>query len=98
MAAGWTRRRRALTLVLPCALAALLTSSNVKADDEEDLAGLLDEQVVSGASKTDELAKDAPGTTSVITAADMRRFGIRSLSEAIDFLGMGLVTQNPLHS
>jgi outer membrane receptor for ferrienterochelin and colicin len=85
-------------IVLPSVLGTLLVPSIARADDEEDLAGLLDEHVVSGASKTDEMAKDAPATTSVITAEDMRRYGMRSIAEAIDFLGMGLVTQNPLHS
>jgi outer membrane receptor protein involved in Fe transport len=84
--------------ILPFVLAGVLASPVATADDEEDLAGLLDEHVVSGASKTDELAKDAPATTSVITAEDMRRYGIRSLAEAINFLGMGLITQDPLHS
>lgn len=68
-----------------------------RADDATDLAGLLAEPVVSGASKSAEPASDAPATTSVLTAADMRRYGIRSLAEAIDFLGMGLITQDPLH-
>ncbi len=85
-------------MVAPSVLAALLVSTAARADDEDDLAGLLDEQVVSGASKTDEQAKDAPATTSVLTAEDMHRYGIRSIAEAIDFLGMGFVTQNPLHS
>jgi outer membrane receptor for ferrienterochelin and colicins len=77
---------------------ALCTASPARADDDESLAALLDEHVVTGASKADELAKVAPATTSVITGEDMFRFGIRSIAEAIDFLGMGLVTQNPLHS
>lgn len=92
------RRRTALLFALPCALTALLASSVARADDADELAALLDEHVVNGASKSDEVATDAPGTTSVITAEDMRRYGIRSIAEAIDFLGMGLVTQNPLHS
>jgi outer membrane receptor for ferrienterochelin and colicins len=79
-------------------LGALCTASPALAGDDEALADLLDEHVVSGASKSDELAKDAPATTSVITGEDMNRYGIRSIAEAIDFLGMGLVTQNPLHS
>ncbi len=93
-----TRRRTALGLVIPGVLAALLVSSPARADDETELAGLLDEHVVNGASKSEEVATDAPGTTSVITAEDMRRYGIRTIAGAIDFLGMGMVTQNPLHS
>jgi outer membrane receptor protein involved in Fe transport len=99
MSAGLRTRRRLPALVaVGTVLAALLAGPKARAGDEEDLAALLDEHLVSGASKTEELAKDAPATTSVITADDMRRYGIRSLAEAIDFLGMGLVTQNPLHS
>jgi outer membrane receptor for ferrienterochelin and colicins len=85
-----------LTVVL-CA-AAPLAATIARADDATELAGLLSEPVVSGASKSAELASDAPATTSVLTGADMRRYGIRSLAEAIDFLGMGLITQDPLHS
>jgi outer membrane receptor for ferrienterochelin and colicins len=77
---------------------ALPWTALVRADDETDLAGLLAESVVSGASKSAEVASDAPATTSVLTAADMHRYGIRSLAEAIDFLGMGIITQDPLHS
>jgi len=86
------------TAGLAAALAALLAGADARADDADDLAALLDQEVVHGASKTSELAKDAPGSTSVITADEIRRYGIRSIAEAIDFLGMGLVTQNPLHS
>jgi outer membrane receptor for ferrienterochelin and colicins len=99
MSAGLRTRRRRLTFVaFGGLLGALLVSRVARAGDDEDLDALLDEHVVSGASKTEELAKDAPATTSVITGDDMRRYGIRSIAEAIDFLGMGLVTQNPLHS
>lgn len=79
-------------------LATLLAPAVARADDEEELAALLDEHVVSGASKTDEQAKDAPATTSVITGEDMHRYGMRSIAEAINYLGMGMVTQDPLHS
>lgn len=76
----------------PLGVMALLLPSAARADDATDLEGLLSENVVSGASKSSELASDAPATTSVLTAADMRRYGIRSLAEAIDFLGMGVIT------
>jgi outer membrane receptor for ferrienterochelin and colicins len=79
-------------------LGALYGASPARAGDDDALAGLLDEHVVSGASLTSELAKDAPATTSVITSEEITRYGIHSLAEAIDFLGMGLVTQDPLHA
>jgi outer membrane receptor for ferrienterochelin and colicins len=87
-----------LAPVLALCAVTLPWASPARADDESELAGLLAEPVVSGASKSAEAASDAPATTSVLTAADMRRYGIRSLAEAIDFLGMGLVTQDPLHA
>jgi outer membrane receptor for ferrienterochelin and colicins len=76
----------------------LLWPAAARADEESDLAALLSESVVSGASKSAELESDAPATTTVLSAADLRRYGIRSIAEAIDFLGMGMVTQDPLHS
>ncbi|MBI2389578.1 MAG: TonB-dependent receptor [Deltaproteobacteria bacterium] len=80
-------------------VAAFVTARGANADgEEEDLNATLNENVVSGASKSAETASDAPATTVTLTAGDMKRYGIRSLDEAIDFLGMGLVTQNPLHS
>lgn len=38
------------------------------------------------------------GTTTSITAADLQRYGVRSLNEAINFLSLGMVTTNPLHA
>jgi outer membrane receptor for ferrienterochelin and colicins len=78
--------------------AAWVYTAPANADDAEDLAGLLAEPVVTGASKSAERSSDAPATTSVLTAADMRRYGIRTLAEAINFLGMGVVTEDPLRA
>lgn len=72
------------------------TEGIAHASDVDDLAGLLDESVVSTASRTAEVAHDAPATTSVLTSDDFRRYGIRSLDEAIDFLAMGMMTSNAL--
>jgi outer membrane receptor for ferrienterochelin and colicins len=93
-----TRHGRPTKLLVRLSLLGALCSASPALASDDALDALLDEHVVSGASKTSELAKDAPATTSVITAEDMHRYGIRSLAEAIDFLGMGLVTQNPLHA
>ena len=80
------------------AFAVAFTVADAARASDEDLESLLQQSVVSTASKTSEVANDAPATMSVLTDADIRRYGIRSLDEAIDFLGMGLVTQNPLHA
>ncbi len=90
------RARRVVAAALT--LGVLARSASAFADDGPDLEAMLQERVVSGASKVTEAASDAPATTSVISAEDIRRYGIRSLDEAIDFLSMGLMTSNPLHS
>ncbi len=87
-----------IALALAIALGALAWSPRAKADDTLDLEGVLDEPVVSTASKSAETATAAPATSTTITAEDMRRYGIHSLDEAIDFLSLGMVTSNPLHS
>lgn len=93
------RRDRGRGVALAAVLATTLSAERAWAgDDIEDLEALLSENVVSGASKEAETASDAPALTTTITAEDIRRYGIRSIDEAIDFLGMGMVTQNPLHS
>jgi outer membrane receptor for ferrienterochelin and colicins len=63
----------------------------------DDLQGLLEEQVVSTASKAPETASEAPASSTVLTAEDMYRHGIRSLDEAINFLSMGVVIENKTH-
>ncbi len=73
-------------------------SQDARAGDDDDIAALLNESVVSGASKGAESSSDAPATVVTLTSEDMQRHGMRSLAEAINFLGMGLVTQDPLHS
>jgi outer membrane receptor protein involved in Fe transport len=88
-------RRRLLTALLVPALS--LAGSAARADDTSDLRGLLSEPVVTTASKSAETASVAPGTSTTLTAEDMRRYGMHSLDEAIDFLSLGVVTSNPLH-
>lgn len=67
-------------------------------EDAADFAGLLDEPLVSTGSRAAESRSATPATTISISAEDLRRYGIHSLDEAIDFLSLGMVTQNPLHS
>jgi outer membrane receptor for ferrienterochelin and colicins len=74
----------ALVLTLPL---------RASAEDLSDLAGLLNEPVVSTASKTAETADLAPATTSIITAEDLRRYGLTSLADAINFISVGMLTE-----
>ena len=40
-----------------------------------------------------EKSSDAPATSTSITGADLRVYGIRTLDEAINFLGMGMISE-----
>jgi outer membrane receptor for ferrienterochelin and colicins len=60
------------------------------ADDE--LTAMLNEQVVSGASRVTESIETAPVTASTVRAADLRKYGIRTLAEALRFLSVGVFT------
>lgn len=66
--------------------------------DSTDLEALLDSNVVSGASRSAEKADDAPATTTTITADDLRRYGLRTLGEALNFLSLGMYSQDPHHA
>jgi outer membrane receptor for ferrienterochelin and colicins len=86
---------RAQTEPPPAAPPAAAPSPSVApAGDEsgEDLNALLSEQVVSGASRVTESIEKAPVTASTIRASDMRRYGIRTLAEALRFLSVGVFT------
>lgn len=81
-----------------CLLFALTAAAEEPVPDDGNLEALLEETVVTGASKTAEVSGAAPATVTVITAESLSRFGIHSLDEALNFLSLGMVTQNPLHS
>lgn len=57
---------------------------------DAELAGMLEETVVASASRKAEASGAAPATTEVITASDLRRFGIRTLDEAFNYLSLGM--------
>jgi outer membrane receptor for ferrienterochelin and colicins len=75
--------------------AAIAAPALARADG--DLEAILEEHVVTTASQTAETAKTAPATTSVITAEEIHRHGIRSLNEALNYLSLGMFTTNPAH-
>jgi outer membrane receptor for ferrienterochelin and colicins len=63
------------------------------ADDTSELEGLLETSVVSAPSKTAETVNVAPATSIVMTVEDLRRYGIRTIDEAINFLAFGMVAE-----
>jgi outer membrane receptor for ferrienterochelin and colicins len=90
-------RRYALSAIL--ALAWLGANRSAAAEeDTSDLEGLLDTSVVSAASKSAESVSIAPATSIVITAEELRRYGIRTIDEAINFLAFGMVTEKKFQS
>jgi outer membrane receptor for ferrienterochelin and colicins len=89
-------RRLAATVVASATL--LAAATRARADDASELEALLGDSIVSTASRAAEGESAAPATTTTLTAEDLRRYGIHSLDEAINYLALGMVTQNPLHS
>jgi outer membrane receptor protein involved in Fe transport len=72
--------------LLALAISTFATASHA---DDAELAGLLDQNIVTTASMASELGSTAPATSSVITAEEIRVYGMHSIGEAIDFLGLG---------
>ena len=83
--------RRALV-----AFALVMGSRTAFAAGASDLEAVLAEPVVSGASDNPEDDSVAPATITTITADDLRRYGIQTLDQAINFLSLGMVTQDNL--
>lgn len=73
-----------------CGVLAVAVSSSALAQD--DLDALLEETVVTTASKQAEVTSAAPALSVVITAEQLRKYGITTVEEAIDFLALGMST------
>jgi outer membrane receptor for ferrienterochelin and colicins len=78
-------------------LTALTLTSRAHAEGA-DLQSLLSENVITTASKSAETSSTAPATSTILTAEDIRTYGIHSIDEAIDFLSLGVVTSNTLRA
>lgn len=81
-----------------CSLGVSLYAAASLAEDTSDLEGLLDESVVSSASKTAEITSTAPATSMSLSADEIRRHGIRTIDEAINFLAMGMQLEKFYHA
>src|SRR5687768_562581 len=71
-------------------------SSPTPAASSSELEAILQESVVSTPPTASAAASTAPAVTSTISSEDLRRYGIRSLAEAINFLSVGMVSQESL--
>jgi outer membrane receptor for ferrienterochelin and colicins len=73
--------------------ALVLSVATSAAADDAELEALLSEKIVTTASRTAETGSTAPATVSSISAQDLRRFGIRNLADAVNFLSLGMFAQ-----
>jgi outer membrane receptor for ferrienterochelin and colicins len=73
-----------------------LLSSAVRAQDTSDLDALLGESVSTTASKSAQASTAVPALSINVTAEDLRRYGIRTLAEAYNFLTVGIISEDPL--
>lgn len=71
-------------------LSAALAMAAPAAAEGTDLAELLNEPIVTTASQNAETASTAPATSTTISAEDLRRQGIRTLEEAVNYLSLGV--------
>jgi outer membrane receptor for ferrienterochelin and colicins len=65
-------------------------AASVDGNDLGSLEAMLDESVVTTASRSAERTSTAPSTVYAITADELRTFGIRTVDEALTFLGLGV--------
>lgn len=80
-------------------LAAVLAISFIALEsraDDTSLEGLLSQEVVTSVSKSAESTQDAPALTRSISAEEIRRYGMTSVAEALDFLGLGVHVEQAL--
>lgn len=77
-------------------LLATSVAATARAEDLSDLQGLLSEQVVTSASKQSEGVTAAPALSMSFSAEDLRRYGITTVAEAIDYLSIGLASSDNL--
>jgi outer membrane receptor protein involved in Fe transport len=90
---------RTTRLFAAAVVAAMSTAqTTARAGDTSDLQDLLNETVITTASKSQEKGSTAPAISTILTAEDIRNYGIHSIDEAIDFLSLGTVTSNTLRA
>lgn len=77
------------------ALAAPPAEASGAGQDTADLEALLGESVVTTASRSAERASAAPATVFNITAEEIQQTGMRTVDEALEFLGLGIFVSRP---
>ncbi|MBX7191085.1 MAG: TonB-dependent receptor [Sandaracinaceae bacterium] len=64
-------------------------------DEDAELESLLQESVVSTAARSAQRSSDAPATSYTISARELEMFGIRTVDEALSYLGVGFYITRP---
>lgn len=80
-------------------VAMLATTSVSRAEsavETDEIEGLLNESIVTTASKSAQTGSRAPGLSTTLTSEDIRRYGIHTIDEAIDFLSLGVATSRTM--
>jgi len=85
------------TMWVLASLAATCVSSVAIGQEADDLASLLDTKVVSSASRTAERAGDAPAIVHHRDLEELKALRARTVADAINFLSVGMFTQDNLH-
>lgn len=81
---------KALRSLTVLAVAALAVAFSSPAKAQDDLEALLDSNVVTTASQTAETSDVAPAISTNITAEQLRRYGIHTLEEAVNYLSLAV--------
>jgi outer membrane receptor protein involved in Fe transport len=81
---------RTRTFATVFALATALSARAAQAEDVGSILEVLEQNVVTGASRSAERATDAPAMSSTVTADELRRYGIHRLDQALNFLSLGM--------
>jgi outer membrane receptor protein involved in Fe transport len=74
---------------LGAGLSLSLVTTSAHAGDES-LEALLSQEVVTSVSKSAESSQDAPALTRSISGEEIHRYGLTSIDEALDYLGVGV--------
>jgi outer membrane receptor for ferrienterochelin and colicins len=82
--------KRARFMALAGLATSLFSAAPARAEDVGSILEVLEENVVTGASRSAERASEAPASSSTITASELRRFGIKRLDEALNYLSLGM--------
>jgi outer membrane receptor protein involved in Fe transport len=76
---------------LAATLGAIFAAPFARAENALDLEAALSERVVTTASKSAEGSTVAPATTTSFSGDDLRKYGARSLGEALNLLSLGVI-------